>query len=365
MKQKQIVGVGLAFLIFITTIAATYLFSTLNLDVSAFLTINIFPIIDAMMSVNGIVFVIVVALPIALILLVGEEFDYYHALILAEAGYLLGAIVGAFAFGLIEWILPIIFAALGIAWAIKWLRLKEKELKSKFKFSAGSGAAEKVIIVSLIGFVIFVGLNGFAQKEALGDSFANDLMTITIGDQDTFKDSVTDLAIGISVKSQQAVVTSITDLSSYQALSGKSDVDVLTFVAQVEALKSEINQPNYSDNLKEAVAADSGDLDITSQLIEKLPLMEMRKHIWIVYAIFALLLAHMIGTLIVKNIASGYYVLFKIIYGKLFQNYHFLADLQLNNMGILLRNFRYLFRFFLQIFHYMGIHHFLRFVHLF
>lgn len=319
MEQKQIVGVGLAFLIFITTIAATYLFSTLNLDVSAFLTINIFPIIEAMVSVNGIVFVIVVALPIALILLVGEEFDYYHALILAETGYLLGAIVGAFAFGLVEWILPLIFAALGIAWAIKWLRLKEKELKSKFKFSAGSGAAEKIIVVSLIGFVIFVGLSGFAQKEALGDSFANDLMDITIGDQDTFKDSVTELAIGISVKSQQAVVNSITDLSSYQALSGKSDIDVLTFVAQVDALKSEINQPNYSDSLKEAVAADSGDFDITSQLIEKLPLMEIREHIWIVYAIFALLLAHMIGTLIVKNIASGYYVLFKVIYGKLFQ----------------------------------------------
>ena len=311
-------GLLLAFLLFVTTVASAYTFSLLNIGMHDFLTINYIPLMKAIFSIEGLVFFLLSSMPIAIILLIGERFDYYRALTFSESGYLLGALISVFAFGLYEWMLPLVFVAVGIIWAIKWLKLKESELNSKLKFSAGQGAAEKIIIVSLIGFFIFLTLTAVTESKQIEANFVPDLLAVSLGDTDSFKDSITDMVVGISVESQRKTVDSITDLASYKKLSEKNDTDVLTFLLQVEALKTEMNKTSYTQTIKEVTAQQTGDIDITSKIIEQLPVAGVSKLAWLLYIIVAFVTLHMVGSLIVKNLSALYFTGLKVFFEKAF-----------------------------------------------
>lgn len=320
MDQKDIRGIILLVLICLTTIFATYLFSTLGLKINDFLTLNLFSSLGPFFSINGFIFLLVCGVPIGLILLIGERFEYKKALLLSETGYLFGIIFGIFLFNLYDFILPLFFVGLGIIWGLKQLRLKESELKSRFKFSAGQSAAEKLIILFIIGFTITLALNGYSNSEQIGNQFLPELLSVSIGDTTSFESAVTDLVVGVSVNSQRELINSITSLESYIAISNKEDMEVRTFVIQTNELKKEINKTEYVDLLKENVEKNSNDVGLTQGIMNTLPISKFAGQVWIIYVIIAVLMLHMFGNLLVKNISAIYYILFKELFKKVFDN---------------------------------------------
>ncbi len=320
MDQSEIRGIILATLIFLTTILAMYLFSTLGLKINNFLTLNLFSSLGPFFSTTGFIFLLVCGLPLGLILLVGERFEYKKALLLSETGYLLGIILGIILFNLHEFILPLFFVGLGILWGLKQLKLKESELKSRFKFSAGQSAAEKLIILFIVGFTITLVLNGYSNSEQIGNQLVPELLSVSIGDINSFESAVTDLVVGVSVNSQRELINSITSLESYETLSTKEDLDVRKFVIQTNEFKNEINKPEYVTFLKEEVEKNSEGTSITQGIMETLPLSKFSEQVWIIYVIIAVLMVHMFGSLVIKNISTIYYIIFKELFKKIFDN---------------------------------------------
>jgi hypothetical protein len=318
MDKNDIEGVSLAVGLFLTTALAIYSFSTFNINVNNFLTFNIAPLIKTLFSTNGLIFFILCGLPIAIILYIGKKFDYYKALFFSETGYGLAMLIGIFLFKLTEWAIPLIFVIFGIAWSIKFLKLKESELKSKLKFSAGQGAANKIVLSALIGFIIVISLTASTQAKQLEENFVPELLAVSIGDSDSLQESVNNSAITLSIESQKSVINSITNLESYQTLLEKNDPDVITFLLQTETLKNKINAEGYADTVKESVGQQNNGTDIIQQIIQGLPIMNFVKYIWIMYTIMAFVLFQIIGNVIVKNIAAGYYAIMKILFDKLY-----------------------------------------------
>jgi hypothetical protein len=317
MEEKNIIGIILSAFIFTTTLVALYSFSTLNITLNSFLTINLLKSISPIFSLHGIVFFIVSALPISIILLIGEKFEYNKALIFCESSYILAVLIGVLMFNLFEWIVPFIFLAIGIIWGINWLKLKESELKSKLKFSASQGAAQKILLVSIIGFILILSITSFSQAEKLENNFIPEILELSIGDMDNFEESITDLVVEISIESQKGIINSLTNLESYQNLSEKNDEDVLVFVLQTETLKNQINNPDYQKTIKSTMNENKGEINFASEIIQQLPLLKFSKYSWIFYILISLITINLFSNIFMKNLIAIYYTILKIIFKKI------------------------------------------------
>ncbi len=315
MDSKQ-QGIVLALILAIITVLTIFLFAQTGITENHFLTLNIIPLAKILLGLNFWVFVIFSAIPIALVLFIGKNFDYSQSAIFAGGGMLIGGFGGMFLFGQTLLVIPIIFVVISLPLAIRFEKAKEKELKMMPELRAGIGAAGKITLAFSIGVLALLLLSAYPLRTNFESTFGEELVGITIGDSQSLKSTVSNTIGQVIVETQRQTVEQITALPQYTKLRGKEDIDVITFVATMDALQSQVNSTAYKETVVEQVNKGGDSVDLIKTIENTLPLSKVSQYAWIMYSLSGFILSLMIGSIIVKNLAGFFYALIVTLGGK-------------------------------------------------
>ncbi|MFA5763277.1 MAG: hypothetical protein WC915_00520 [archaeon] len=308
--DNYITTIALTITLIISIISANFFFSITKITLDHFLTINVFPLINAMISFEFIMFLIFVSLSIACILLIIKHANLQYALGFSLVGYVLGVTLGTILFGNVGFLVPLLLAAGGIPLAFESLIKKEKEYKSLPTLRSGISAANKIIILSAVGLLIFILVITFPAQDIYEQRFATQILSTTIGDAQTFGGMLQTPMVKIIVDSQKQTLNSIKKMPGFNQFENKNDADVLTFVTNFNTFDNMVNSDTYITTITDQFAAQTENQELNKQLLEQIPIInEIAKLAWLLYAIEAFILVMFIGNLIVKNLAGLMYIL--------------------------------------------------------
>lgn len=314
--DRKIEGVILSAILAATLIFSAFSFFLTGIKIGNFNTLNVIPLTQLILSVNFGIFLLISALPIAIILVIakkfsGEKDSFIYATIFAEAGFITGGVIGTLLFNLIDFLVPALFICIGIPIGIKLLEAREKELKAFVSFRAGSEAGGKIALFAAIGFLIYLIIITSANREEYEANFTSDLISASIGEQANLKEQIMNAQIEATVQSRQALLNQLRNTHQFEALRGKTDTDVAAYVAMIDAVNLQVNSQSYTELLKSemekelAKNADTG--NITGAIEDALPLKKIAPYAWLIYSMMGFLLALFITGLVTSNLAGAYY----------------------------------------------------------
>ncbi|MEK6959025.1 MAG: hypothetical protein AABW59_03205 [archaeon] len=311
-KAKALILVAL---IAIVSFIGTYFFSASGMTLEKFLTPNFIPLLGSILTLNFVAFLFCSAIVIALILFLGRKFNFYYALGLSATGLMAGSCIGVFVFNLFDFFLAVLFANVGIFWALLVLEPKEKELKYAQIIRSGSFAAEKIILFASIGLFFGVMIATVSNQAFYEKKFTDDLLAMTIGNEKTMKDAIQEPLITGIADAQKQTIDALRLAPQFTVLKSKNDADVLIFVATIDALSGQFGSESYKDTLRDQISKSPATSSFSETLLKSIPLMATSaKAAWIIYAIQAIIMALFIGGIIVKNGAGIVYNLFALVF---------------------------------------------------
>lgn len=303
----------IAFLIVIFCIITGLFFSATKITTTMFLTINFIPLMQAIFSINFIYFIIFGSITIALMLYCGKELNKPQNYLITGGAFLTGSIIALILFNLTEYFLVIILSIAGIPLAINYLSKKEEEVKYMKKFRSGASGAGRFLVVFGVAFIIYLALFGYTTRNSLEKNVTNDILAISLGNQETLAEQIQGQIIDLLIQGQQSTIQGIKSIPSYSELEKKNDVDVLTFVTTIEAIESHFESEAYKSELSDQIALNPQN-NIGKTIIEQIPLIGFfKKYAWILYTITAFFLISFINEILVKNIAGFFYYLISLI----------------------------------------------------
>jgi hypothetical protein len=308
--DNYITTIALTITLIISIISANFFFSITKITLDSFLTINVFPLINAMISFEFIMFLIFVSLSIACILLIIKHANFQYALGFSLIGYVLGITLGTILFGNLGFLIPLLIATGGIPLAFESLVKKEKEYKSLPTLRSGISAANKMIMLTGVGLFIFIIIITFPAQEVHEQTFITQILSTTIGDTQTFGEMLQTPMVQIIIDSQKQTLNSVKKMPGFNEFENKNDADVLTFVTNFKTFDNMVNSDNYKTSIKNQFNSQNQNQELNKQLIQQIPIISnISKLAWLVYALEAFILVMFIGNLIVKNLAGLIYIL--------------------------------------------------------
>ena len=316
-------GAILSLILAVAIFISAWAFSLTGITINHFLTLNTIPLIEKCLQAPFLIFLVISALPIAIILLIGKKFaigqnSFICALVFSETGFIAGTLAGTIAFGLTEFLAPALFIGLGIPLGITILSAREKELKKLVSFRAGTGAAGKIALFAAIGLFIYLIIIASADAKKYEENFTSDLINATVGDQGNLKEQIINAQIDATIQTQKALLSQLGNTPQFNALRGKADADTIAYVAMVDAINEQTNSDEYRTTLmtevKNELAKNAGNGDIASAIENALPLKKIAPYAWIIYPMVAFLSAFFFSGFVTGNLAGFYYALMTLIY---------------------------------------------------
>ncbi|MFA5357720.1 MAG: hypothetical protein WC308_02250 [archaeon] len=323
--DKKIEGVILSTALAITVILSSFVFSLTEIKLSNFNTLNVVPLTQLILSANFVIFLLISAVPISIILITTKRFldeknSFINTVILTEAGFIIGAIIGTILFNLTDFLVPVLFVCIGIPVGIKLLEAREKELKAFVSFRAGTETAGKIVLFASIGFFIYLLIINSANSKEYEANFTSDLISATVGDQGNLKEQIATAQIESTVQSQQALLNQLRNTPQFGALAEKTDTDVIAYVTMIDAINQQINSQAYKDLLKsemeKELAKNAGAGDMTSAIENALPLKKIAPYAWLIYSLMGFFLTLFLTGLITTNLVGAYYTIVSSIISK-------------------------------------------------
>ncbi len=308
--DNYLTTIALTITLIISIISANFFFALTKITLDSFLTINVFPLINAMISFEFIMFLIFVSLSIACILVIIKHANLQYALGFSLIGYVLGITLGTIIFGNIGFLIPLLIATGGIPLAFESLNKKEREYKSLPTLRSGISAANKMIMLTAAGLLIFIMIITFPAQETYEQEFAAQILSTTIGDTQTFGGMLQTPMIKVIIDSQKQTLDSVKKMPGFSQFENKNDPDILTFVTNFNTFNNMVNSKNYVTTITDQFSAQTENQELNKQLLEQIPIInEVAKLSWLVYALEAFIMVMFIGNLIVKNLAGLIYIL--------------------------------------------------------
>jgi len=293
MEGKKL-GWILAIIILLLVVASGFFLWMTGITANDFLTINLFPLLAKGATLNFVLFLVLSSAALAVILFVAKRFEFKKALLFSEVGYLAGGLIAVGAFGLVDFLVPLLFGALGIFFAAKNLAKKEAELKYSAELRAGCWSAGKITALFAAGFFIYLLIISAGQTQTLSEGFSEGLFALTIGSGTSIGTPLTDAIAAL----QQASYLSVKNLPEYKAVMQQGTREGAELDLKISALMTAVGSKEYKDT----IAGETG------KLFNNLPVVKtVAQYAWIIYAIFALIALSLVGNIIIKNLAGIIY----------------------------------------------------------
>ncbi len=304
--KTKIPGILFAAAMAVAIVFATYFFSMTKISTQMFLTINSFPMIDAILGFNFAFFLICASFPIAIILLIGRKYHLIEATIFSVAGYLTGVLIGIFLFNLMSYLIPLLFGIIGIPFGIKYLIKKEEEYKYLKKFRAGSSAAGRILLVICLGFGLFLAVQTYQNQKDFEKNFVPEMLSMTVGGKVTLSDSLNTQLASAMLMQQTAALNYVNETSELETLVASNNRDGIMLRQRIFDYNKALNKP---ETLESTIASmKKQDIDLGKELVAKFPMMNnLAKIAWIIYPALAIIICLFFANLIVKNLGALIY----------------------------------------------------------
>jgi len=286
-----------------------YFFGQTGITIQSIMTINSFPLLSAILSINFLVFVILASLSLALILIIGKKYTFKYALLFSITGYLIGIILSTILFKqLANVFILMCFGLIAIPAGIVYINKREEELKYFKKIRAASTGAGRMLLILGLGFFFTLLFIGITNQAKLKEEFVPGFLQVTIGDgvtlDDTFQGQLVDALLG----SQTQMIDTILGFDEFNSFQTNSDIDGLILKAKLEAIKSNLTS-QQTKNIALAKLKEQN-IDLGKELIAKINFIkQVSDFVWVLYAISGFLLFTIIGSAIIKNLSAIFYTI--------------------------------------------------------
>jgi hypothetical protein len=315
--DEQILVIIFSIILLITTIITGLFFSLTGIKLEHFLTINIFSVLDKFLTIEFLLFILFASITLSIILFIIKKFNYKMAIIITSIGYSIGIIITTILFGLTLFLIPLFFGLIGIIIAIFTQDKKEKEYKSMPLLRSGINSSGKIIFFIAVGFLLFTLIITIGNKDYYEQNFSKEFLSLTIGEDETLQDSVSEQIKNFVIDSQKQTIISIKNLPGYSELSKKNDIDVLTFIANLDGMEAIINSEEHENTvLMQLNNAQQSD-ELGKTMLDSLPLInQMARYAWLFYPLLLFIIILGVGNIIIKNLAGIIYFIINLYSAK-------------------------------------------------
>ncbi len=301
--EEKIKDILLSFFVMIGVILSGFFFSITNITLEKMLTINIFPILEKIFTIEFLFFLIILSLTIAVILFIIKT-KKEDAFIINFVGYFLGCLITVIFFNLLEFFVPLLFGLAGILIISKTQAGKEKEYKTMKTLRAGINSTGKIITLLAFGVMVFLLVITIPNASDYEEAFVEDFLKITVGENDV-DTSIQESIIESTIEAQISTVEAIKSIRGFSKLHEKDDIDVITFLMNFENLERTLKSEEYKERVIAETIQKTTQEKIGAEMIEQIPLIKnIASFSWIIYPLLAFLIIIGIGNIIIKNVAG-------------------------------------------------------------
>jgi hypothetical protein len=307
--DDKYIGIILSVLFFFLIIIDSYLFFLTKINFDLLNTINLFPLIELLVSIEFILFIVFCCFTFALIPLIMSFLERKNSIIILTLIYFFGTLIGCYLFNLIDFFIPLLFGLIGLNIPLIWYKKEQTQKKQYFK--SATNKIGKIIVFIALGFFL-TSLITTINNENYKQEFIDDFMELTINEEESLKDNIQKPLIDSIINSQIQTIKSIKTIPGFSELRNKNDSDVLTFVTGFEILESTINSKQHIEEVTKNYEKQTQNTNIEEELLKQIPFIEKASnYAWLIYSLMLFILINFIGNTLIKNIGGVIYFLVK------------------------------------------------------
>ena len=305
-KHKLAEGIIASIIMLLFMLCAAYFFSQTNIHFKSFMTIVPLGLLNAITSIEFILFAVCCAASLGFALLIARKQEYFPAISIIIVTYCIACIISLLAFNLLEYVIPILFGLIAFPIGLMFLQEKEKELKYLQKFRSGSSAVGKISLIISIGLFVALLIAGYSSHTQLKETLVQDVLSLTIGDGIKLEDMFIELLVGQTINSQVQTIDTIIKIPEIDKLKAKNDPDGILLAQKLQTMK-EVFQ---SDSMRKQIMAalKNSKIDPGKEVLPQMPIIgQLAEYSWIVYAISGFITVSLIGGMVIANLAGIIY----------------------------------------------------------
>jgi hypothetical protein len=264
------------------------------------------PLLSSLLSLNFLYSVLLVAISVGLALVIEKKNEHKKAILFVLGGYCIGGTISLFLFGLADFLVPAIIAAIAIPFGMGFLTKKELEYEFMPIPRSAAYSAEKIIFITTAGFFFYLLILGYSDSKTLEKNFVPEMLGMTTGSNISISDSMNLQLAELVSQSKTQVVDQIIAESEMQEMVSKQYYEALVLNEKLKAYKKAYAAPEFKAQITDALKNQK--IDLGGELLSKFPLIGFFSKIaWILYAVSGLFFCAIIGNVLVKNIAAVIY----------------------------------------------------------
>ncbi len=204
-------------------------------------------IFSAIFSQEFILFALLFPLPYALAAVLSKKFEHKELSIVVVGGALLGVILSILVFSnLLGYALAMLAYALSFLLVLEIAYIKKAELKKWAWLRTLNVSVSKGAMITGVGLLITLLLFTLPNNEASAEAFENYIFDMVAENVLGNENQQSTATLGVDI--QKKTLDSLTENELFEKLETKEDLDVIAFVAMVNALKEQLENPGqFSD----------------------------------------------------------------------------------------------------------------------
>ncbi|MFA4856018.1 MAG: hypothetical protein WC634_05555 [archaeon] len=276
------IQIAAAIAIFAATMLWAAFFGLTGMSLNDFLTLKFNIVLEKILANLPAValFLLTFSLPVAIITAFAKKMEKINLMLLSGVSSFFALTIAMLLFPAMQgfWIVAI-FYIIGIFLAVEEAFTKRLELKKRITARTNWSATGKTAALVSIGLVVlFISSIAPEHEQYLGkvDDFAMSFVEIAIpsnGKNPGITSAITDTI----VNTQIATVNALLENSAYTKLKGKTDPDVMLFVATADATREYFKGPEFRKTIEKTLNETStdvmGEIKIVAIMREQFPVL--------------------------------------------------------------------------------------------
>jgi hypothetical protein len=259
--------------IFASTLLWAFFFGLTGIGANDLFTFKLHIILGKALTTNMLLFLLTFSLPIALMAAFAKRMEKANLIIFSIFPSILALIIAMAVFQQLQslWIIAV-FYLVAVPLVIENASVKYLELKRRITARTMWSATGRAIALISIGLIALSALTIIPGHEQYLERFEEFFMDFAHGitsgqNQETISSGAADIFIAAQVKTLDQVVED----PSFEKLRGKTDPDVIEFVATADIIADYFKSPEYAQEIEETFR------EGTSSIVEEIDIMEMIK----------------------------------------------------------------------------------------
>lgn len=301
-RKSIIIGVSL----FLFTLAWAYFLNELAIIPDQLLTgVGQIALLTKLITIPFVGFAFFLSLTLGIISAYSNKDERNKVYVTTIVPSLLAAIMGAILFqNYSQWYPLAIFYFGAIPFMIEYSRIKKIELQNFVSIRSNYSATKRGLQIIGVGVLVTLALFALPQQDLLYKGFEEALFSGEI----ISNLDVEEASVDFLISTQKNILTQITELKSYQALTQKDDTDAQSFTKTIEATLTAIDAPEYRKQAASELKEQQQKLDTTQILIQVEKTIPgfglVRDYYWMIASIVGSLLFFILSTLLLAPLGG-------------------------------------------------------------